>query len=74
MQDAPLRRRCTRPTAAHSSGLDPHNYGPLLTDAVLHDGWLHIILNRRLLWTFGLAMAACFDRLWFLVPDLERDC
>lgn len=58
--------RYTHPAFARSVGLDPTNFWPLLTDAFLHGGWLHIIFNMWFLWIFGPAMEARFGRLWFL--------
>jgi membrane associated rhomboid family serine protease len=59
--------RYTHPDFARSVGLDPNDYWPLITDAFLHGGWLHIIFNMWFLWIFGPAMEARFGRLWFLV-------
>jgi membrane associated rhomboid family serine protease len=59
--------RYTYPAIARSVGLDPHDYWPLVTDAFLHGGWLHIIFNMWFLWIFGPAMEARFGRLGFLV-------
>ncbi len=47
-------------------GLSAHDYWPLITDAFLHGGWLHIIFNMWFLWIFGPAMEARFGRFWFL--------
>lgn len=59
--------RYTYPDVARSVGLDPTDYWPLITDAFLHGGWLHIIFNMWFLWIFGPAMEARFGRFWFLV-------
>jgi membrane associated rhomboid family serine protease len=59
--------RYSDPSIAHSFGLNPYDYWPLLTDAFLHGGWLHIIFNMWFLWIFGPAMEARFGRPWFLV-------
>jgi membrane associated rhomboid family serine protease len=59
--------RYTHPALARAAGLDPHDYWPLVTDAFLHGGWLHIIFNMWFLWIFGPAMEARFGRFWFLV-------
>jgi membrane associated rhomboid family serine protease len=58
--------RYTDPALAYSVGLDPTNLWPLITDAFLHGGWLHIIFNMWFLWIFGPAMEARFGRFWFL--------
>jgi len=34
----------------------PNSYWPLLTNAFLHGGWLHLILNMWTLWLFGPAV------------------
>ena len=65
MQYALIPARYTDPEIARSVGLNPDNLWPLVTDAFLHGGWLHIILNLRFLWIFGPAMEARFGRLWF---------
>lgn len=67
VQYALVPLRYTHPLLARSFGLDPDNYWPLLTDAFLHGGWLHIIFNMWFLWIFGPAMEARFGRAWFLV-------
>jgi membrane associated rhomboid family serine protease len=59
--------RYTHPGLARSAGLDPGNLWPFLTNAFLHGGWLHIILNMWFLWIFGPAMEARFGRVWFLM-------
>ena len=59
--------RYTDPDVALSVGLSPYDLWPLLTDAFLHGGWLHIIFNMWFLWIFGPAMEARFGRLGFLV-------
>jgi membrane associated rhomboid family serine protease len=59
--------RYTYPFLARAVGLDPNDYWPLLTDAFLHGGWLHIIFNMWFLWIFGPAMEARFGRFWFVV-------
>ena len=59
--------RYTHPALAQAAGLSPHDYWPLITDAFLHGGWLHIIFNMWFLWIFGPAMEARFGRFWFLV-------
>lgn len=59
--------RYTHPLVARSVGLDPNDYWPLVTDAFLHGGWLHIIFNMWFLWIFGPAMEARFGRIGFLV-------
>ena len=58
--------RYMHPALARSAGLDPNNYWPLITDAFLHGGWLHIIFNMWFLWIFGPAMEARFGRIGFL--------
>jgi membrane associated rhomboid family serine protease len=58
--------RYTHPDLARAAGLNPHDYWPLITDAFLHGGWLHIIFNMWFLWIFGPAMEARFGRLGFL--------
>jgi membrane associated rhomboid family serine protease len=57
--------RYMHPALARSAGLDPNNYWPLVTDAFLHRGWLHIIFNMWFLWIFGPAMEARFGRFGF---------
>jgi len=59
--------RYTYPLLARAVGLNPNDYWPLLTDAFLHGGWLHIIFNMWFLWIFGPAMEARFGRFWFVV-------
>jgi membrane associated rhomboid family serine protease len=59
--------RYTYPDVARAAGLSPDNYWPLVTDAFLHGGWLHIIFNMWFLWIFGPAMEARFGRLGFIV-------
>lgn len=59
--------RYMHPALARSVGLNPDNYWPLITDAFLHGGWLHIIFNMWFLWIFGPAMEARFGRLGFLI-------
>jgi membrane associated rhomboid family serine protease len=59
--------RYTDPDLARLVGLNPNNLLPLVTDAFLHGGWLHIILNMWFLWIFGPAMEARFGRLGFLM-------
>ena len=58
--------RYTDPALARSVGLDPNDLWPLITDAFLHGGWLHIIFNMWFLWIFGPAMEARFGRVGFL--------
>ena len=67
MHFALIPLRYTDPDLAHSVGLNPDNFLPLITMAFLHGGWLHIILNMWFLWIFGPAMEARFGRLAFLV-------
>jgi membrane associated rhomboid family serine protease len=67
VQYALIPVRYTQPDLARSVGLDPDNYWPLITDAFLHGGWLHIIFNMWFLWIFGPAMEARFGRFCFLV-------
>jgi membrane associated rhomboid family serine protease len=67
VQYALIPLRYSHPLLARSYGLNPDNYWPLLTDAFLHSGWLHIIFNMWFLWIFGPAMEARFGRAWFLV-------
>ena len=55
--------RYTNPAMARSFGLNPDNFLPLITDAFLHGGWLHIIFNMWFLWIFGPAMEARLGRL-----------
>ncbi len=59
--------RYTEPDIARSVGLDPDNLWPLITDAFLHGGWMHIIFNMWFLWIFGPAMEARFGRIGFLL-------
>jgi membrane associated rhomboid family serine protease len=66
VQYALIPVRYTYPDLARSVGLNPHDYWPLVTDAFLHGGWLHIIFNMWFLWIFGPAMEARFGRVWFL--------
>lgn len=58
--------RYTYPEIARSVGLNPYDLWPLITDAFLHGGWMHIIFNMWFLWIFGPAMEARFGRLGFL--------
>jgi membrane associated rhomboid family serine protease len=67
MHCALIPARYTHPDLARAAGLDPTDYWPLVTDAFLHGGWLHIIFNMWFLWIFGPAMEARFGRLFFLV-------
>jgi membrane associated rhomboid family serine protease len=66
-QYALIPLRYTYPDLARSVGLNPDNFWPLITDAFLHGGWLHIIFNMWFLWIFGPAMEARFGRVLFLV-------
>jgi membrane associated rhomboid family serine protease len=59
--------RYSDPELARSVGLNPYDLLPLVTDAFLHGGWLHIIFNMWFLWIFGPAMEARFGRLGFIV-------
>ena len=59
--------RYTEPGAAIAAGLDPNNWWPLLTNAFMHGGWLHLIFNMWFLWIFGPAMEARLGRFWFAV-------
>jgi len=59
--------RYTEPELARAAGLDPSNWWPLLTNAFMHGGWLHLISNMWFLWIFGPAMEARFTRLGFFV-------
>ncbi|MEJ2432227.1 MAG: rhomboid family intramembrane serine protease [Pseudolabrys sp.] len=59
--------RYTFPALARAAGLDPHDYWPLITDAFLHGGWLHIVFNMWFLWIFGPAIEARFGRFMFLL-------
>jgi rhomboid family protein len=67
VQYAMIPVRYSAPDVARSIGLDPHDYLPLITDAFLHGGWLHIIFNMWFLWIFGPAMEARFGHFWFVV-------
>jgi membrane associated rhomboid family serine protease len=67
VQYALIPARYTHPALARAVGLDPNDYWPLITDALLHGGWLHIIFNMWFLWIFGPAMEARFGRLGFLL-------
>ena len=58
--------RYTDPELARSVGLNPYDLWPLITDAFLHGGWMHIIFNMWFLWIFGPAMEARFGRIGFL--------
>ena len=58
--------RYTDPELARSVGLNPYDLWPLITDAFLHGGWMHIIFNMWFLWIFGPAMEARFGRVAFL--------
>jgi membrane associated rhomboid family serine protease len=58
--------RYSAPDLARASGLDPHNWWPLLTNTFMHGGWLHVGFNMWFLWIFGPAMEARFGRLGFL--------
>lgn len=58
--------RYTQPALARSVGLNPNDFWPFLTNAFLHGGWLHILLNMWFLWIFGPAMEARFGRIGFL--------
>lgn len=57
----------TEPRLARSAGLDPSNWWPLLTNAFMHGGWLHLISNMWFLWIFGPAMEARYGRVGFSV-------
>ncbi len=59
--------RYTAPDLARSVGLNPYDYWPLITNAFLHGGWLHIIFNMWFLWIFGPAMEARFGRFLFVL-------
>lgn len=58
--------RYSDPAAARAVGLDPNDWLPLLSNAFLHGGFLHILLNMWTLWVFGPAMEARFGRAGFL--------
>ncbi len=51
-----IPRRYSDPQWAIWHGLDPANRLPYLTMALLHGGWLHLILNMWTLWLFGRAV------------------
>lgn len=57
----------TEPGLARSVGLDPSSWWPLVTNAFMHGGWLHLISNMWFLWIFGPAMEARYGRLGFSV-------
>jgi membrane associated rhomboid family serine protease len=57
----------TKPGLARSVGLDPSSWWPLVTNAFMHGGWLHLISNMWFLWIFGPAMEARFGRIGFSV-------
>ena len=59
--------RYTEPALAIREGLDPSNWWPLLINAFMHGGWLHLISNMWFLWIFGPAMEARLGRFWFAV-------
>ncbi len=59
--------RYTNPAFAIRVGLDPSNWWPLITNAFMHAGWLHLITNMWFLWIFGPAMEARLGRIVFLV-------
>jgi membrane associated rhomboid family serine protease len=67
VQYALIPARYTHPLLARSVGLDPNDYWPLVTDAFLHGGWLHIIFNMWFLWIFGPAMEARVGRIGFML-------
>ena len=67
IQYALIPVRYASPDLARYIGLNPHDYFPLITDAFLHGGWLHIIFNMWFLWIFGPAMEARFGRFWFVI-------
>lgn len=52
---------------AYSVGLDPRDYGPYLTMAFLHGGWLHLIFNMWTLWLFGRAVETRLGRMRFAI-------
>jgi membrane associated rhomboid family serine protease len=66
VQYALIPVRYTHPALARAAGLDPNDFWPLVTDAFLHGGWMHIIFNMWFLWIFGPAMEARFGRVLFL--------
>ena len=51
-----IPRRYSDPQWAVWHGLDPNNRLPFLSMALLHGGWLHLILNMWTLWLFGRAV------------------
>lgn len=57
--------RYSDPALARASGLNPDNWWPLLTNAFMHGGWLHLGSNMWFLWIFGPAMEARFGRVVF---------
>lgn len=50
--------RYAYPDLARAAGLDPGNFLPLLTNAFLHAGWLHLGVNMWTLWLFGRPLEA----------------
>ena len=53
--------------ALASSLRAPNSYWPLLTNAFLHGGWLHLILNMWTLWLFGPAVEDRLGSIRFLL-------
>lgn len=53
-----IPRRYSDPDWALWHRLDPTDRLPYLTMALLHGGWLHLILNMWTLWLFGRAVEA----------------
>ncbi len=50
--------RYAYPDLARQAGLDPGNFLPLLTNAFLHAGWLHLGVNMWTLFLFGRPLEA----------------
>jgi membrane associated rhomboid family serine protease len=55
------------PAAAVSPPQEFWDYAPFLTNAFLHGGWLHLILNMWTLWIFGPAVEDRFGPVRFVL-------
>ena len=55
-QNALVPARYASPQLVRVLGLDPGDYWPFLTNAFMHGGWFHLIVNMWTLWLFGRAL------------------
>lgn len=62
--------RYAYPDLARAAGLDPGNFLPLLTNAFLHAGWLHLGVNMWTLWLIGRPLEARLGSVRFTIGYL----